>query len=85
MAPTAACGTENIVQAISRDLLAEAMIRIETVGYSIVLHVHDEIVAEVPEGFGSTEEFSKMMIQSPPWALGLPIAATAWTGKRFCK
>ena len=74
---------ENIVQAISRDLLAEAMLRIEAAGYSIVLHVHDEIVAEVPEGFGSTEEFTRIMTRAPSWALTLPIAAKAWAGPRF--
>lgn len=77
--------TENIVSAISRDLLASAMMRIEAAGYSIILHVHDEIIAEVPEGFGSPAEFIKLMTTSPSWALGLPVSSKAWSGKRFCK
>jgi DNA polymerase len=75
--------TENVVQAISRDLLADAMQRVEAAGYPIVLTVHDEIVAEVPEGFGSTEEFARIMTRAPSWALTLPIAVKAWTGSRF--
>jgi DNA polymerase len=77
--------TENVVSGIARDLLADAMLRIEAAGYPIVLHVHDEVVAEVPDGFGSTEEFTRLMTRKPAWALELPIAASAWTGSRYCK
>ena len=77
--------TENIVSGIARDLLAEAMLRVEAAGYPIVLHVHDEIVCEVPIGFGSTEEFTRLMTRKPAWALELPIAASAWSGPRYCK
>jgi DNA polymerase len=77
--------TENIVSGIARDLLADAMLRIEAAGYPIVLHVHDEVVAEVPQGFGSLDEFTHLMTRKPSWALDLPIAAKAWTGKRYTK
>jgi DNA polymerase len=76
---------ENIVSGIARDLLAEAMQRIEAAGYPIVLHVHDEIACEVPIGFGSKEEFTRLMIRRPSWALELPIAASAWSGPRYVK
>jgi DNA polymerase len=77
--------TENIVSGIARDLLAEAMLRIEAAGFPIVLHVHDSITAEVPIGFGDTEKFTQLMTRKPAWALELPIAAQAWIGPRFCK
>ena len=77
--------TENIVSGIARDLLAAAMLRVEAAGYPIVLHVHDELVCEVPIGFGSVEEFTRLMTRKPAWALELPIAASAWTGPRYCK
>jgi DNA polymerase bacteriophage-type len=74
---------ENIVQGISRDLLVESMMRVEAAGYPIVMTVHDEIVCEILESFGSTEEFTRLMTRAPSWAPTLPIAAKAWDGKRF--
>jgi DNA polymerase len=76
---------ENIVSGISRDILVEAMFRIEAAGYPIVLHVHDEAVAEVPIGSGDEQEFIGLMTQPPSWAPDLPIAANAWRGHRYDK
>jgi DNA polymerase bacteriophage-type len=76
---------ENAVQAVARDLFAAAMPRLEAAGYKIILHVHDEIVVEAPNGFGSVEEFLQIITTQPDWADGLPIAAKARNGQRFCK
>lgn len=60
---------ENATQATSREVLVQAMLRAEQAGYGIILSVYDEIVAEVPKGFGSKKEFAEIMAQSPgEWA-----------------
>jgi DNA polymerase len=76
---------ENYVQAICRDLMAEAMVRAANRGYPAILTVHDEVVAEVPEGFGSVEEFNGILSEQPTWADGFPIVAEGWRSKRYRK
>ena len=70
---------ENIVQGTARDLLAEAMLRVEKKGYPIVMHCHDEIIAEVPEGTGSVDEMCEIMAVQPEWAAGLPLRADGYS------
>lgn len=66
---------ENIVQAIARDCLRDALLRTEKAGYPCVMHVHDEILAEMPIGEGSIEDLCKIMGQPVSWAPTLPLAA----------
>ena len=76
---------ENITQAVSRDLMADAKLALEAAGYPCVLSVHDEIIADVPDGFGSLEEFARIIETPPAWAAGWPIKAEGVEGKRYGK
>jgi DNA polymerase len=77
--------TENITQATARDLLAEAMWRMERAGLDIVGHVHDEVILEVPEGSISVDEVCGIMNRNPKWADGLPLASAGYTGLWYYK
>jgi DNA polymerase len=68
---------ENIVQAISRDLLSHAMRRLDAMGYNIVMHVHDEVVIEAPVDV-SVDDICAVMSQPPPWAKGLLLRADGY-------
>jgi len=76
---------ENVVQATARDIMAHAVVKLEAAGYPVVLRVHDEVAAEVPDGFGSLEEFEAILTDLPDWAKGWPIRAAGWEGQRYHK
>jgi DNA polymerase len=69
---------ENIVQATARDILAEAMQRLHKAGYKITMHVHDEVVLEVPDGKSSVEDVADIMGIAPSWAEGLNLRADGY-------
>lgn len=77
--------TENVVQATARDLMATAMMALEVKGYNVILSVHDEIISEVPDNFGSLDEMIDIMTRVPAWAKGCPINAEGKEGKRYRK
>jgi DNA polymerase len=78
--------TENVVQAIARDLMAEAMLRIEKTDiWKIVLSVHDELIAERSPFEASNEEFCWLMAKVPDWAEGCPVKVKGWEGQRYKK
>lgn len=77
---------ENAIQATARDILRDGVIAADAKGYPGVLRVHDEVVAEVPKGFGSIEELEEILSTMPPWAAGWPIRAVGgYRNERYRK
>lgn len=77
--------TENAVQAIARDIMADAMLRVDaTPGHETVLTVHDELVVESDPTTSHTA-LEEMLTQTPTWAVGCPISAEGWRGDRYRK
>ena len=78
--------TENLVQATSREILVPATQRAEDAGYHVILTVYDEVVCEVPEDFGSIDEFQALLNVREDWFKDWPIAVDRpWEGQRYRK
>lgn len=75
---------ENIVQAYARDCLAVALLRLDAAGYKIVFHVHDEIIAEAPDG-SRWEDMAEIMGRPIPWAPGLLLRGDGYATKFYMK
>lgn len=76
---------ENATQAIARDILTEAMFRLEKSGFEIVGHVHDEVIIEAPAGRYTVDEVCAKMAENPPWCPDIPLAAAGYRGDYYFK
>ena len=75
---------ENIVQATARDILAEAMLRLENAGHRIVMHIHDEVVIEAPPDT-ELDDICAVMDKTPSWAKGLLLRADGYETEFYKK
>ena len=75
--------SNNLVQGTARDILAEAIIRLDKVGYRVVNMVHDEVLVEAPES--ALLDVIRLMTKPPSWARDLPIAADGYYCENYVK
>ena len=76
---------ENIVQAIARDCLSQAITHLEQAGIPVIFHIHDEVVIECSADKASLDDVVKIISQPIPWAPDLPLGADGWVGQFFKK
>jgi DNA polymerase len=76
---------ENLCQSVARDLIADAMVKAEKAGFEVLLSVHDELIAERKIGESTLKDFEDIMLNTPAWAEGLPIAVEGFKSQRYRK
>ncbi|MEW9989211.1 DNA polymerase [Clostridium butyricum] len=76
---------ENIVQAFARDCLGETMFNVKEAGFNIVMHVHDELILDVPKGESSVEEICELFAKPISWAPGIPLTADGYECDYYMK
>jgi DNA polymerase bacteriophage-type len=76
--------TENIVQAASRDVFVEGLLRLEALGIPVLFHVYDEYIAEVAVD-SDLPDVASIVGQPPSWAPDLPVAAEGQRATYYCK
>lgn len=77
--------TENVVQAIARDCLAETLKRLEAIGVLPVIHVHDEVVLDIPQQYADLDKFAALMSTPISWAPDLPLNADGFVSEYYKK
>lgn len=77
--------SENVTQAVCRDILADNMLRAEKLGYGVSLHVHDEVVVEGAFHHEDRARIERLMRTPPAWAKGFPLMADCWMAARYQK
>ena len=74
-----------MVQAVARDCLAHAMLKLDAAGYEIVFHVHDEVIIEVDEDADALDDVCRIMGAPVTWAPGLPLRADGYACRYYKK
>jgi DNA polymerase len=88
--------SENVTQAVARDLMKESALRLDTAGYKIALPIHDELMSYAPASLGQIvwnekkkqredKLFNRLMAAAPDWAEGCPVGVEGWRGTRYKK
>lgn len=77
--------TENLVQATARDLLRDSMLALDSEGYDIRMHVHDEVIINEPVGGRTVEAVCEIMGRDITWAPGLPLRAEGFETQYYKK
>jgi DNA polymerase len=77
--------TENIIQALTRDVLRDGLLGADKAGFKLVGHVHDEAIAEGADNANDLAEFERVLCESSEWADGFPIKAEGYLSKRYRK
>jgi hypothetical protein len=76
---------ENATQGVAYDVMMDAVVRLEAAGYPMILTIHDEIICETADDFGSPEEFKRIVEQRPAWAPDMPVSGKVRVGSRLAK
>ena len=77
--------TENVIQAIARDIMAKGMMELRKEGYRVLLSIHDEAICELDEQQADIQEMCEVMCRLPEWAEGLPLRAEGELLRRYRK
>ena len=78
---------ENLASATARDVLGEILLNLDAAGYRVVMHIHDEVVVEVPTADVDTalKDVHRIMTTTPEWLEGLPLAAETFISPHYTK